>query len=197
MRTEIWKDIEGYEGYYQVSNLGRVKRLPRGKQWPYRQTHNNIRKPKQNNSGYLVVNLSKDNKVKWIGVHRLVATAFIPNPNNYPQVNHIDECKTNNVVENLEWCTQSQNNLHGTARQRQNETRHKNDPDRVVWKASAMKHAKRVAMCSRDGELLRSFASMTEASQETGVDITTISYQCNGKRKSRRNYYWRYENEIQ
>lgn len=196
MKTEIWKDIEGYEGYYQVSNLGRVKSLPRGKQWPYRQTHNNIRKQHIKN-GYLQVNLSKGNKVKWIGVHRLVAMAFIPNPNNYPQVNHIDECRTNNVVTNLEWCTQSQNNMHGTARQRQNESRHRNDPDRAVWKAAALKHAKGVAMCSSDGKLIKSFASMTEASLETKVDITTIIDQCKGRRKSRRNYYWRYENEVQ
>jgi len=190
---EIWKDIKGYEGYYQVSNLGRVKRLPRGKQWPYRQTHNNIRKPKLCN-GYLVVNLSKDNKVKWIGVHRLVAMAFIPNPNNYPQINHIDECKTNNVVTNLSWCTQSQNQLHGTARQRQNETRHRNDPDRVVWKAAAMKHAKRVVMCDKKTDaVLETFVSMTEAAMATGVSICTISNQCNGKIKSRRKHYWRYD----
>lgn len=190
---EIWKNIEGYEGYYQVSNLGRVKSLPRGKQWPYRQTHNNIRKQHIKN-GYLQVNLSKDNKVKWVGVHRLVAMAFIPNPNNHPQVNHIDECKTNNVVTNLEWCTQSQNQMHGTARQRQSETRHRNDPDRTVWKAAGMKNAKRVAMCDKKTDnVLRTFASMTEAAMSTGVNICTISNQCNGKIKSRRKHYWRYD----
>lgn len=189
---EEWKPVTGYEGYYEVSNLGRVKSLPRGKQWPYRQTHNNIRKQHIKN-GYLQVNLSKGNNVKWIGVHRLVAMAFIPNPNNYPQVNHIDECKTNNVVTNLEWCTQSQNQMHGTARQRQSETRHRNDPAKVVWKAAALKHAKRVALCGKDGELIKSFASMTEASLQTGVALATISNQCNGKQKSRRKHYWRYD----
>jgi hypothetical protein len=197
MKEEIWKDIEGYEGYYQVSDLGRVKRLPRGRQWPYRQTHNNIRKQHVKN-GYLQVNLSKDNKVKWVGVHRLVAMAFIPNPNNYPQVNHIDECKTNNVVTNLEWCTQSQNQMHGTARQRQNETRHKNDPDKAEWKAAALKHAKRVAVCDKKTDaVLETFVSMADAATATGASICTISNQCKGKRKSRRNYYWRYENEVQ
>ena len=173
-----------------VSNLGRIKRLPLGKQWPYRRTHNNIRKVHVKN-GYCQVNLSRNNKVKWYGVHRLVAMAFIPNPYNYPQVNHIDECKTNNIVTNLEWCTQRQNQIHGTARQRQNETRHRNDPNCDVWKSAAQKMAKKVAMCSSDGRIINVFQSMTSAAKETGVAIQTICNQCNGKRKSRRNYYWR------
>lgn len=187
---EIWKDVPGYEGLYMVSNLGRIKRLPLGKQWPYRITHNNIRKLHIKN-GYYQVNLSKNNNVKWYGVHRLVAMAFLPNPNNYPQVNHKDEDRTNNNVENLEWCTQSYNNMWGTARQRQNETRHRNDPNCDVWRKTAQKIAKKVAMCSSDGRIINVFQSMTSAAKETGVAIQTICKQCSGKSKSRRNYYWR------
>lgn len=125
--SEIWKDIPGFEGLYQVSNLGRVKRLPLGKQWPYRRTHNNIRKQHIKN-GYYQVNLSKENKVKWICVHRLVALAFIPNPNNLPCINHRDENKLNNNIENLEWCSYAYNANYGTVRQRQVESMKRNDP---------------------------------------------------------------------
>lgn len=91
MEQEIWKDIEGYEGLYQVSNLGRVKRAY-------------ILKPYKDKKGYLAVQLSKHNKVKRLFVHRLVAMAFIPNPNNLPQVNHKDRNTSNNHMGNLEWC---------------------------------------------------------------------------------------------
>ena len=200
---EIWKDVPGYEGIYQVSNLGRIKRLPLGKQWPYRRTHNNIRKQHIKN-GYCQVNLSKNNEVKWYGVHRLVAMAFIPNPYNYPQVNHKDEDKTNNFVfvntdgtidydkSNLEWCTQSYNNLWGTATERQIATRRRNDPNGESWKETGRKLSIKVAMCRKeDGTVINEFDSMTEASKMTGVYISTICNQCSGKRKSRRNYYWK------
>ena len=116
LANEEWRPIKGYEGLYEVSNLGRIKRLPLGKQWPYRQTHNKIRRLKKSNRGYLVVNLSKQNKVKFYAVHRLVAAAFIPNTGNLPQINHKDENKTNNRVENLEWCNAKYNICYGTGR---------------------------------------------------------------------------------
>lgn len=106
---EIWKDIEGYEGLYQVSNLGRVKRL-KGK---YRKSER-ILKQGINKQGYLLVCLCKDNTHKMGRVHRLVAQAFIPNSENKPQVNHIDEDKTNNNVDNIEWMTAKENNNHGS-----------------------------------------------------------------------------------
>lgn len=99
---EIWKDIPDYEGLYQVSNLGRVKGLIRGK----------ILKQSILTNGYLNVWLSKDGRVKIKRVHRLVAMAFIPNPDNKPQVNHIDKDVTNNCVNNLEWVTASENQMH-------------------------------------------------------------------------------------
>lgn len=103
---EEWKDINGYEGLYQVSNLGRVKSF-KGKS-------ERILKPGLNAKGYLGVNLYKNSKPKNIRVHRLVARAFIPNQENKPEVNHIDEDKTNNTVSNLEWTTGKENNNHGT-----------------------------------------------------------------------------------
>lgn len=100
---EIWKDIKGYEGLYQVSNLGNIKSLFRYKK---------ILKPTKNTLGYLKVSLYKDKKIKVMSVHRLVAEAFLENTNNFTDINHKDGNKTNNKVENLEWCTRQQNILH-------------------------------------------------------------------------------------
>ena len=104
---EIWKDIEGYEGLYQVSSLGRVKRL-------YKNDKEKILKLMSDRYGYLRVNLYKEGKRKQSKVHRLVAKAFIPNLDNKSQVNHRDEDKTKNRVENLEWATSKENSNHGT-----------------------------------------------------------------------------------
>ena len=109
--TEIFKDIPGYEGLYQVSNLGNVKSLN------YRQTGKEqiLRlHPKIKNKGYFKVRLFKNGIVKSYFVHRLVAEAFIPNQNNYPIINHKDENPSNNSVSNLEWCTYSYNINYGT-----------------------------------------------------------------------------------
>ena len=109
---EVWKDIKGYEGLYQVSNLGNVMSLH------YRGTKNKkqLLKPAKDKDGYLSIALYKDGKTKQYRVHRLVASAFIPNPNNYSQVNHINEIKDDNRVENLEWCTAKYNNNYGDRR---------------------------------------------------------------------------------
>lgn len=108
---EIWKDIKGYEGLYQVSNLGRVKRI--------KFINNIVEKPcnkilfnKNDNLGYVQVTLCKNNTRHYKRMHRLVAEAFIPNPLNYPCVNHIDGNKQNNSINNLEWCTHSYNTRH-------------------------------------------------------------------------------------
>lgn len=108
---EIWKDIKNYESCYQVSNLGKVRSLTRKVN-----TYNGVRitkgqllKPLKTNRNYLRVCLKKNQKNKYISIHRLVAEAFIPNPNNYNVINHIDSNTYNNLVNNLEWCTQSHN----------------------------------------------------------------------------------------
>lgn len=115
---EIWKDIENYEGYYQVSNLGRVRSVNRivinsmGGKIQHLQGKLQILKPGK--LGYVIAQLSKDNKRKYCKVHRLVAQAFIPNPDNLPEVNHKDENKANNRVDNLEWCDREYNVNYGT-----------------------------------------------------------------------------------
>jgi hypothetical protein len=105
---EIWKDIEGYEGIYHVSNLGRVKRV----------ATNRVLQPYRNKAGYLLVYLCKNGKRKTHRIHRLVAQSFIPNPENKPEVNHLDENKINNMVSNLEWSTRKENCNYGTRNER-------------------------------------------------------------------------------
>ena len=110
---ELWKDINGYEGLYQVSNLGRVKRVTTGR----------ILKGRQHPHGYLLVTLSKHNIKSTKTIHRLVAENFIPKTENKSDVNHIDEDKTNNKVSNLEWVTSKENINHGTRTERAAKTK--------------------------------------------------------------------------
>lgn len=105
---EVWKDIEGYEGLYQVSNKGRVKSFKQALSYGSDYS-GKVLKLNTNDRGYVLVTLSKNMKRRTFRVHRLVAQAFIPNPKNFPVVNHIDENKLNNNVDNLEWCTQEYN----------------------------------------------------------------------------------------
>lgn len=119
---EVWKPIEGYEGLYEVSNLGRIKSLRRDVAIPnprlgtvgYRTYPERIKPCVENRHGYYQVTLSKEAKSRTLRVHRLVALAFIPNPDNKPYINHIDGNKKNNRVSNLEWCTASENNWHAS-----------------------------------------------------------------------------------
>lgn len=116
--AEIWKDIAGYEGLYQVSNLGNVKRLTKYTKGGYIQKEK-ILKQRLNYKGRCTIGLTDRNKItKRFQVHRLVGLAFLPNPNNLPQINHIDEDPTNNWVDNLEWCDNKYNALYGTRIQR-------------------------------------------------------------------------------
>lgn len=115
MNKEEWKSIKGYEGLYEISSFGRVKSLLGWNGRKYIQRERILAPYKQQSNKYYsrsVVKLTKDNKTKDFKVHRLVAEAFIPNPNNYKVVNHIDGNPLNNNVENLEWCTQKMNIKH-------------------------------------------------------------------------------------
>jgi hypothetical protein len=124
IEKEIWKDIKGYEGLYQVSNLGNIKSLSREIICGNGRTLSKEKIFKfRNCDGYNRVHLMKYKKEKNLYVHRLVAEMFIPNPNNLPIINHIDENRSNNHVDNLEWCTQKENVNHGTAIERMSKTR--------------------------------------------------------------------------
>ena len=118
---EEWKSIPGYEGLYEVSSYGRVKRLE-GYDRFNRKIVNKLLKPSYNTSGYYIVHLYNNGFMKSKLLHRLVAQAFIPNPDNLPEVNHKDEDRTNNSVENLEWCNRKYNCNFGTLQQRRIQT---------------------------------------------------------------------------
>ena len=172
---EIWKDIKGYEGLYQVSNLGRVKSLKRkvyaGRnrlRWQHERIMSNN---KSNGNGYLVVNLNKESKDKNKYIHRLVAQAFIPNPNHYLYVNHKDENRKNNKVDNLEWCTALYNNTYKNAHIRKGL---KNRNNRL---------SKKVYQLDDDNNIIKEYPSISEASRQLNVSIQAISDCLNGKTK--------------
>lgn len=115
LENEIWKDINGWEGLYQISNYGRVKSLSKYlyNGYGYFWSKEKIMKLTNNQDGYLRIHLRNNGKRKVYSVHRLVAEAFIPNPNNLPEVNHKDEDTSNSKVDNLEWCTSKYNSNYG------------------------------------------------------------------------------------
>lgn len=170
---EHWKEIKGYEGFYLVSNLGNVKSVDRMIKTRY---GTRIIKGKTlskiiDSTGYERVNLSNGNKQKMISVHRLVACSFLPNKSAFPQVNHKNEVKTDNRVENLEWCDCIYNNNYGTRNDRMAGTK-------------GIKVAQIL-----DGQVVEVFQSMAEA-QRQGFTHSGISRCCSGKLKTHRGYEW-------
>lgn len=161
------KDIKGYEGLYAITEDGQV--------WSYRRKI--FRKLSKSKDGYVRVSLNKDGKVFTIEIHKLVAQAYIPNPEGKPQVNHKDEDKTNNCVDNLEWVSVKENANHGTRNER-------------VRKARIGKTIKRRKVYCV--ELDKQFNSQAEAVRETGISQTCLSCALNGKRLTAGGYHWRY-----
>jgi hypothetical protein len=158
---EVWRDIPGYEGRYQASNLGRIRSQARG-----------VLKPFKNKNGYLIATLYNQGKVR-TGVHRLVALTFIPNPEDKPQINHKDGNKENNNLNNLEWVTCSENNLHR----------------RRVLKGGGGR-VPRPVICLDTGE---EFPSITAAAQAKQSSLPKILLCCQGKRKRTGGLQWAYK----
>lgn len=181
---EIWKDVPGYEGLYQVSNLGRIRSYEKykraGRHTSVYYCPSKIIKSFSAGVGYQRVNLFKDRKGRQLSVHRLVAMAFIPNPDNLPQVNHKDEDKTNNRLDNLEWCTAKYNSNYGT------------HPYRLTVKGRKKpKKSKEVGQYTKSGELIGTYPSICEASRKAKVDRGSISNAINGRYLQAGGYYWR------
>ena len=183
---EIWKDIEGYEGLYKFSNRGNVKSLERtvwDSRGYYRTVHERILKAGKDRYGYLFVILCKEGIRKAYYVHRLVATAFCENQMGYTDVNHIDEDKTNNCANNLEWCSKSYNNNYGTRNKR------------IAEKSTGnQKLSKPVIAIDKRTGLILEFVSSREAERQTGILHSSIIQCCKGKRNSTGGFYWMYAN---
>lgn len=173
MNEEIWKNIVGYEGLYEVSTSGRVRSLKFGK--------TKVLKPAKEGNGYLIVSLCKDGEKKMFSVHRLVAKAFIPNPMHKPHVNHRNEVKTDNRVENLEWMTHKENQNYGTRNERSARARINNP-----------KISKPVLQLAKDGKIVAEYPSTHEAERQTGIDSRHISKCCKGEYKTSGGYVWKY-----
>lgn len=180
-REEVWLDVVGYEGLYQCSSTGRVRSLDRivyvekGNGFNKR-LKGSIRKI-HDRSGYKTVALFKEGKKESHYVHRLVAEAFVPNPNNHPMVNHKDESRDNNEAENLEWCTHQYNLNYGTSSKRKNK------------KLSTPV----VGIHVESGKKI-TFPSMMEAGRN-GFHQSEISLCCNGKKDQHKNYKWKFKTE--
>ena len=157
-------DIKGYDGIYAITSCGKV--------WSYKTKR--FLKTIKTQKGYEIVYLYKDNSVKHPTIHKLVAMAYIPNPNNLPQINHKDENKENNSVNNLEWCTNKYNSNYGTRNKRMAKSK---------WKK---------VLCI---ELNRIFYSEKQAERELKIGVSRISECCSGKNKTAGGYHWRYVDE--
>ena len=177
--SEVWRPVKGFEGVYEVSSLGRVKSLARviHRGSSDYSTRDRILTASLKN-GYPFVSLTNGRRTRPEYVHRLVAEAFIPNTLGFPCVNHKDETRTNNSVENLEWCTREYNLKFGTARKRQSET--------------LRNKSRRVTARDKSGRLVSIFRSPTDASESTGIDRSSIDKALHGHRPSAGGLVWSY-----
>jgi hypothetical protein len=191
---EIWKDIDGYVGYYQVSNLGNVRSVERTVNYELKTKSgvviaNKVIKSKNYkgnlfNTGYYCVIMSMNGKSNPICIHRLVAETFIPNPENKPTVNHKDGDKANNTIFNLEWATVKENNQHafdtGLRRSTWFERFGADNPKSIP-----------IEQYTVGNVLIKTYNSIKEAANRTTINRNAISNACNGVRETAGGYIWR------
>ena len=203
MKKEIWKLINDFPNY-MVSNFGRIKSLDTTGTWK----EEKILLPHNNGNGYLYVGLWKKGKCKRFGVHRLVAEAFIPNPQNLPCVNHKNELKDDNRVENLEWCDHKYNSNYGTCIERRIKNviengimkgvnnsmygkHHSEETKKKIGKANKNgKLSKTILQYDLDGNIIKEWPSTREIERELGFYHTSISACCKGKQITAYKYKW-------
>lgn len=174
MYKEIWKDIEGYDGKYQISNLGRIKSFKQGKERMLKQAIDK--------NGYSKVVLWKNNKGKNYNVHRLVAIAFLSNQNNHKEVNHIDGNKQNNIYSNLEFVSHGENMKHAYI---------KGLNKKYFSKDNC--HSKEVIQYNIQGQLIKTWGSTMDVYRELKLDPSSIGKCCRGKQKTAYGYKWKYK----
>jgi hypothetical protein len=164
---EIWKNIKDYEGLYQVSNLGNIKSNKR-------KGTNGIITKQLSKIGYYIVDLYKNSKRETKYLHRIIAETFISNPNNFPCINHKNGIKTDNRIDNLEWCSYSENNKHAYS----------------LGLKTNCKQIKQIDI--KTNKTIKTFYSMNEASRQIHISQSSISLCCNGKQKTAGGYIWKY-----
>lgn len=164
---EVWKDVPGYEGLYQVSSLGRLKRV-------FKNGKDRLLSGKQDKDGYIQVIVSRNQSKKYCRLHRLVAEAFIQNPEGKPVVNHKDKNVQNNAADNLEWATVSENTRHG-------------------YYTGRNVHKRAVVQYTKSMEYVTCWDSIEEAAQTLEITRNNICSCCNGRLKTSGGYIWRYK----
>jgi len=181
MQNEIWKPLKNYEDLYEVSNFGNIKGLPKGHVLHHGSaflSKEKILKPSVR-CGYSIIVLYKNKTRKTFSVHRLIANAFLNNENNKEQVNHINGKRSDNRIENLEWCTRSENIIHSY---------------KVLKRPASnylkVKNKKEVCQISLDGFIINDFSSIAKAAIETGISRHHIALNFKGKRKSAGGFLW-------
>lgn len=197
---EIWKPVKGYEGCYEISNFGRVKSL-------YREIHRrkmgikiiyeHFLEPKKNPNGYYFVPLCKQGRrAKNMLLHRLIAEAFIPNPENKPFIDHINGDRGDYRIENLRWCTHKENMSFALARKHLSEA--KIGEKNGMYGASGSKSPSHKCVLQYDlqGNFIKKYFGIAEAQRETGIIFQNISKVCKGQRNSAGGFIWRYEDEM-
>ena len=185
---ERWLPVVGYEGFYMVSSLGRVRLLERSgfrKNGRFFYVHSKIKKPYLTKFGYYRLRMEKNKHSKHIFVHRLVAEAFLPNPENKPEINHKNGIRTDNRVENLEWVTRSENIIHSY---------------KFLGHKAPQLFGKDNPMCKivlkiKDGVVIQEFFGAKAAAESIGVRTDTISKVCAGKYKTCKGFVWEYKNK--
>lgn len=203
-QQEIWKDVVGYEGKYQISSYGRIRSLNRkivDQKGIARKLKGRILKPVKCTNGYLEAHFRIGGDSKWLLIHRLVATAFLSNPKKHPCVDHINTIRNDNRVENLRWCTHSDNFLSNPISRNRMRMINKGrtateETRRKLSKASLGKlksRSRSILQYTRDGSFVKEYKMITEAVRELNANFSHIKDCCNGIRKTSYGYIWKWK----